>query len=67
MAEAMDSVLWDYAPERERTPRGYSAGDFFDSFSWTEREAEAGAPEGEDEARGTSGGGGDAGDPGQSG
>lgn len=43
MAEAMDSVLWDYAPERERTPRGYSTGDFFDSFTWAEREEEAGA------------------------
>ncbi len=51
VAEAMDAVLWDYAPERERTPRGYSAGDFFDGFSWAEREgAEADRGE-EDEER----------------
>lgn len=34
VAEAMDSVLWDYVPERERAPSGYTAGDFFDRFGW---------------------------------
>ncbi len=46
VAEAMDSVLWDYVPERERAPSGYTAGDFFDRFGW---DRASGAPDSTDE------------------